>query len=68
MIADKIERIGVKYRLLIELNQAERFKAGIKNNKGQDIKDHRAEEIKALEEICKDEGVSFQAVKNIFMI
>ena len=68
MIADKIERIGIQYRLLIELNQIDRFKRGIKNNKSQVIKDHRAEEIKALEDMCIEEGVSFKAVKNILNV
>ncbi len=68
MIADKIQRIGRQYRRLKELNQIDRFERGIKNNKSQVIKDHRAEEIKALEDMCIEEGVSFKAVKNIFMI
>ncbi len=68
MIADKIQKIGTQYRELIELNQIDRFKRGIKNNKSPVIKEHRDAEMIALKKMCKDEGVSFKAVKNIFMI
>jgi len=68
MIADKIERIGIQYRRLIELNQIDRFKMGIKNNKSPVIKEHRKVEMRALEEMCVEDGISFEAIKNILSI
>ena len=68
MIADKIQKIGTQYRELIELNQIDRFERGIKNNKSPVIKEHRDAEMIALKKMCKDEGVSFKAIKNILML
>ena len=65
MIADKIERIGIQYNRLKDINTLNRWKKGIKDPKNRLVREHRREEMTALKKMCKEEKVSFEALKNI---
>ena len=68
MISDKIQSISVEYRTFKKSNTEIRWSKGIKNSKSKESEIDRDKVIVFLKSVCKREGVSFQAMKNILMI